>query len=64
MVRKSQEIKKSLEKLRKMIKVRKDQVKMRVFEKIQEKFLKNIRFCQFKFTKFLIFKSLRLVKNY
>ena len=41
----------------------KSQVKKGVFEKSQEKFLINIKCCQFKFTKFLIFKSLPLVKN-
>ena len=45
----------------------KSQVKFGVFEKSQEKvskiFFKNTRFCQFKFTKFLIFKYLQLVKN-
>ena len=41
----------------------KSQVKTEVLEKSQEKILKNIRFCQFKYTKFLIFKSLPLEKN-
>ena len=41
----------------------KSQVKMGVFEKSQEKFIKNIRFFQFKFTKFPTFISLPLVKN-
>ena len=36
---------------------------MGVFEKSKEKILNNIRFCQIKFTNFLIFKSLRMVKN-
>ena len=53
-----QEIKKSGEKLIKMTKARKIEVKVGVFEKSQENFIKKIRFCQFKFTKFLIFKSL------
>ena len=46
------------EKLRRMAKVRKSQVKMRVFEKSLAKFLKNIKFCQFNFTKFLNFQCL------
>ena len=44
----------------------KSQVKVGVFEKSHKnsgKKLKNIRFCQVKFTKFLIFKSLRMIKN-
>ena len=32
-------------------------------DKSQEIFFLNIRFFQFKFTKFIIFKSLRMVKN-
>ena len=41
----------------------KSQVKVGVFEKSQEIFFLNIRFCQIKFTKFLILKSLQKVKN-
>ena len=53
------------EKLRKITKVRKSQVKMGFFEKSQklDKIYKSIRFFQFKFTKFIIFKSLRMVEN-
>ena len=38
----------------------KSQVKIEVLEKVRKK--KN-RFCQYKFTKFFIFKSLQIVKN-
>ena len=44
MIRKSQEIRKSQNKLRKMTKVKKSQVKMGVFEKSQEKLKKNSDF--------------------
>ena len=43
------------------------QIKMGVFKKSQEKvrifFFLNIIFCQFKFTAFLVYKYLQLVKN-
>ena len=44
------------EKSGKTKKIDKIQVKMRVFEKSQDKIKKNIRFCEFKFTKFLFLK--------
>ena len=66
-------VRKSQEKLIKMTKVRKSQVKIGVFEKSQVKmevfensqknFFFNIRFFLFEYTKYLIFKSLQLVKN-
>ena len=64
-VRKSQEIRKSQEKFKKMTKVRKSQEKMGGFEKKSGnliKLKKKVRFCQFKFTKFLVFQSLQMVK--
>ena len=42
----------------------KSQVKTGGFWKIQEFIFLNIRFCQLKFTKFLILKSNRMKKNY
>ena len=41
----------------------KSQVKKGVLKKDRNISLKNIRFFQLKFIKFLIFKSLRMVKN-
>ena len=41
----------------------KSQEKMGVFEKKTGNLTKKVRFCQFKFTKFLIFKSFQMVKN-
>ena len=44
-------------------KIDKSQVKMAVFEKSQENFLKTKRF-KFQITNFIIFRSFPLVKNY
>ena len=53
------------EKSGKTEKIDKSQVKIGVIEKSQQKSgkkLKNNRFCQFKITKFLLFKSLQIVE--
>ena len=61
-------VRKSQEKLKKMTKVRKSQKKMGGCEKKSgkvrkfDKIKKKVRFCQFKFTKFLVFQSLQMVK--
>ena len=51
----------SQEKLRKMGKVMQ---KWGFLKNVRKTFFKKVRFCQFKFTKFLIFESLQMVKNY
>ena len=55
----SVKIRKSQEKLRKMTKIR---WKWGFLKKSQESFFLIFRFCQFKFTKLLIFKSLQMVR--
>ena len=58
-IRKNQEKLKKYQKSGKMGVFEKKSGKVRIFDKVKKK----VWFCQFKFTKFLIFLSLQMVKN-